>query len=185
MAFSQSHHRGRCWGKLACGNHKNKLTTKCQCRSSPVSGPPSVVALPKKVFQRWPYMKVIASTVPMEWMARNGIGMHRELVSGVHRQRQGDGGTGIEVRPHSENVILVHKVATLDLLSGWLGMRGSLARPGRRVWDSLRLYLFLVSSSDTWRQLSRRIGLYPSFHSGFVFTLSLPCPGIQSSDSLP
>jgi len=60
------------------------------------------------------------------------------------------------VRPHRQNVISLHKVATFDLL-GMTGNDWECWEVWPRVWDSL-LYLFLVSSSDTCRQLSRWIG---------------------------
>lgn len=106
-----------------------------------------LAALPKKVFQRWPYMKVIASTVPMEWS--HGMPAPRTCLRSWDPETETETETGTEteteVRPHRQNVISLHKVATFDLL-GMTGNAGLGVWP--RVWDSL-LYLFLVSSSDT------------------------------------
>lgn len=156
MAFSQSL-LGGVWGKLACGNHKNKLTTKCQrwaafCGCTPEKGIPALAIYESHCFN---------SSNGMEGTKWNRNAPRTCFRSPEMGERSGQGSRW----DHTAKMLSWSIKWPRLTCSGWLGMLGSLSTPeSLGFWDSLRLYLFLVSSSDTWRQLSRWIG--------FVFTLS-------------
>jgi len=124
-------------------------------------------------------MKVIASTVPMEWRHEMDSECIENLFKELRpRKRQPtEMGKRQQLRWDHTGKMLSRSIKWPRLTcSRWLGM----LEVWPRVWDSL-LYLFLVSSTDTCRQLSRWPSHDRSLRPGFVFILSLTRIQLESS----